>query len=160
MKTIQWKVSICLALFALFWNASCIGVGNSALKGGEIVGAGYKAKVLVSYRPANGTRGGDEYSLVETAKGLAVLAWSPQSQAGVLFRTHWRDHWGDHFSEFIQMGTRQGPGYEFIVPSDRRKNGLLLTYSAGTYEGVRIEGQLRPLPRPAAAYVMTVWVPK
>jgi hypothetical protein len=156
MKIVQRSARTCVALVLLLCSASCAGLAESPLKGGEIVGAGYEAKALLSYRAV----GGEEYSLVETPNGVAMLLKDQKSKGEMLFRVHWRDHSGDHFAAFVEASGKQGPGYEFIVPADRTKNGLLLTYDPGTYEGVRIEGQLRPMPRPAATYAMTVLVPK
>jgi hypothetical protein len=110
MNAMQRYARTCLALIILLSNAGCMqALVTSLFKGGEMVGADYNAKVVVSYRPESGTATGEEFSLVETPKGLAMLLRDQKSKSGILFRTHWRDSLGDHFAAFVEGSGKQGP---------------------------------------------------
>ena len=126
------------------------------LDGGEIIDASYKPKVLVAF----GSGSGEQIALVETPAGPAMLARNFDG-SGVLYKTRWRDEQGDHYSMCINLPNGGGAAYEFIVPADRRKNSLFLTYQPGSYKVVPLDGgQRRPLPRPSAAYSMVTLAPK
>lgn len=163
MKLRLWNCMQSAGLLAMVvMTSGCIGsIMTSMIKGGEMIDANYKAKILVSYREDGVAGSGEEISLVETPAGPAMLGRMPDG-TGLLFKTHWRDEHGDHFAMYIGLGGIQGPGYEYIVPLDRRKNAVVLQYDGGTYEAIEIPGQAhrRPLPRPAAYYSERALIPK
>ncbi|OGW34849.1 MAG: hypothetical protein A2010_01135 [Nitrospirae bacterium GWD2_57_9] len=117
------------------------GCASMFIKGGDLVKAGYKPDILVSYRAEGTVPQGVDYLLVKTETGPAVFERSPDG-SGVLFLTRWQDGQDDHFAGWVA----NSHGYEYVIPADRSGNGRKYVYPAGFYSIKEIGGIARPVP--------------
>lgn len=129
-------------LFSILIALLILGCASMFMKGGTLVPKDYKIqKIIVSYRAEGIVPTGVKYFLIETEKGLAIFEQSGDG-SGALFETHWIDDQGDHFAGWIATSH----GYEFVIPSDRTKEGKKFVYPVKTYRVERIDAIERPVP--------------
>ena len=133
------KTKYLLLVMALVAGTGC---ASMFMKGGSLVKEGYQPKkIVVSYKAVGTVPTGVEYQLVETEKGTAIFERSPDG-SGVLFETHWKDGQGDHFAGWVATSH----GYEFVVPTNRKKEAKKFVYPKGFYFLTTINNIERPVP--------------
>ena len=100
---------------------------------------GNKKKVIESYTadPYDHTY----YFLVKTVNGHEISEIRINGSE-ILFQNHWIDDQGDHFAGWEAFSN----GYEFVIPTDRRKEGKKYVYPKKTYQIKLIDGVRRPIP--------------
>jgi len=113
------------------------------MKGGALAPKNYKpVKELVAYRTEGTVPAGVQYFLVETDEGPAIFERSDADGSGALFLNHWKDDQGVHFAGWVA----KSHGYEFVISTDKSKEGKKYVYPARTYKIEKINGVERPVP--------------
>jgi hypothetical protein len=143
MKNSQKILKVLLTVTVVcFTSLGCASMYSMIMQGGTIVPNGYEVqKVIVAYRAEGTVPARIQYFLVETDKGQAIFERS-EDGSGTLFQTHWIDDQGDHFAGWVF----NRHGYEFVIPTDRTKEGKKYFYPARTYAIKTIDGIRRPVP--------------
>lgn len=75
--------------------------------------------------------------LEQHRRGRLALRELNSRQAGLIVVNHWTDQDGDHFFLYTKH-----VGYEYIVPFDRKKPGVRLVYTRGSFRAVRAPGRV------------------
>lgn len=145
------KILITLLIFSIL-----AGCASMFINGGTLVSEGYKIEnVMVAYRTEGIVPERIQYFLVEIDEQQAIFERS-EDGSGVLFETHWKDSQGDHFSGWVY----KRHGYEFIIPTDRLKEGKKYVYPVNTYRIKTINGIERPVPNDKTVKAIARLIPK
>lgn len=154
MKNSQKMLKALLTIIVVSFISS--GCASMFMKGGTLVPKGYKVqKVIVAYRAEGTVPARVQYFLVETDKGQAIFERS-EDGSGALFQTHWIDDQGDHFAGWVATSH----GYEFVIPTDRTKEGKKYVYPVKTYRIKMIDGIQRPVPNDPKTEPVARLIPK
>ena len=155
MKNSQKIMKVLLTIIVVCFISS--GCASMFMNGGALVPEGYNVqKMIVSYRAEGTVPERVQYFLIETDKGQAIFERSEADGSGALFQTHWIDDQGDHFAGWVATSH----GYEFVIPTDRTKDGKKYVYPANTYKIKMIDGIQRPVPNDPKTEPVARLIPK
>jgi hypothetical protein len=119
------------------------GCASMFMHGGDLVGAGYQAQPIVTFRAEGTVPDGVTYSIVRTLDGGQGIFERSADGSGTVITNRWRDAQGDHF--FGWVGSSHG--YEYVFPADRSQPGVKIVYPAGYYSvSTDAQGVERPVP--------------
>jgi len=149
-KALKGLLTIIVVCFVLF------GCASTFMKGGTLVPNGYRIQnVIVAYRAEGTVPARVQYFLIETDNVQAIFERS-EDGSGALFQTHWVDDQGDHFAGWVATSH----GYEFVIPTDRTKEGKKYVYPVGRYRIETIDGIRRPVPNDPKPEPVARLIPK
>jgi hypothetical protein len=155
MKNVRNVIKVLLSIITGFFIIT--GCASMFMKGGALAPKNYKpVKEIVAYRAEGTVPAGVQYFLVETDKGPAIFERSDADGSGALFLTRWKDDQGIHFAGWVA----KSHGYEFIIPTDKNKEGKKYVYPVGTYRIKKIDGIERPVPNDPSIEPVARLIPK